>query len=81
MNPSRGVWVPDPECSLEKNMDRLEEDSQTFALKGPGFWQEETLSDRQKGELAKTMFATNADDERYLRVHPEVDYIIAAVVM
>lgn len=61
--------------------DQLEEDNQTFALKGPSHWREETLSDRQKAELAKTMFAVNGDDARYLRVHPEVDYIIAAVVM
>ncbi|OWA53976.1 hypothetical protein BV898_18399 [Hypsibius exemplaris] len=62
-------------------MDHLEEDDQTFALKGPAFWQKETLSDRQKGELAQMMFAENEDDERYLRVHPEVDYIMAAIVM
>jgi hypothetical protein len=62
-------------------MDSLEEDSQTFFLKGPAFWPDEMLSERQKTELERIMSATNADDERYLRVHPEVEYIIVAVVM
>lgn len=59
----------------------MDENNRVFGLKGPEFWNEDTLSDRQKNEMARIMFDVNADDERYLRVHPEVEQIISAVAM
>ncbi|XP_055348167.1 uncharacterized protein LOC129595251 isoform X1 [Paramacrobiotus metropolitanus] len=59
----------------------MEQNSRTFFRKGPEFWSDDAISNKQKEVLAKVMYDVNADDERYLRVHPEVEYIIAAVVM
>ncbi|GAU99992.1 hypothetical protein RvY_10916 [Ramazzottius varieornatus] len=60
-------------------MDKMEETRQTCAVKSHEHWKTDTLFDRQKIKMARIILDMTADDEKYLRVHPEVDYIIMAV--